>query len=392
MPVLRTLNTQTALYQKVSPFGTNFAPYQQTVDWSGWGESIVKDDSGNIWASQGGAPAFKTAGNHSRLVRFTPGQADDPSTYWNDAMCMVDVPGDDNLVAGLAWDSTHHKIWFAEYSSTGDSKLSSFDPSQVPCDNFLDYSNPTAVANAAVQYCSATVTSNCITTMDMPSSTWGKLAHVEVDSHGIVWFTQYVASNQTINGTTYTNGAIGRYDPSTGDLKRFPTPTPISSNAFGSGAWQLKVAPDGSYVYATEFFDNDIIRFNASRVNDPQCLQPIELQTTPCVQEAHVPKHTSDTVHSLQLQGNTLWFTIESPPNSIDDPNEPGFGSIDISSWNAGPPQGTLYTGVDSLVPAARRSAGSSSFAGLAIDPADNSIVFADYLRRQLVRLHPNHP
>jgi hypothetical protein len=362
-------------FMKVSPFGSNFPPYNTTSPISGWGESIITDEQGVVWATQGGSPYNVNTANHSRIVRFDPRIADSTSTSWNDAFCMVNVPGDKNAALGLARDVARDRIWFSEYQAGPGTSLSWFKPGDLPCDNFLDYNDPTALANAVHKYCSDTVTTGCITKMDLPG--FVGIGHIQVDDAGVLWFTDYQGS------------ALGRYDPSDpgAGVKRYPTATPLQSSYFGAAPWQLRVM--GGYVYFVEY-DTDIVRFDTSRWNDAQCTQPWAEQTTKCLQELHLPKRDDgDSLHSIVVSGNTLWFTITSTPFSKSDAVAPSFGSIDLAAWNAGQPTGVLYTGAKSLAPGTRIPSGSPAYCGIAIDPTNGNLVIADYLRRQLIRLHP---
>jgi hypothetical protein len=362
----------------VRPFGSTASPSLLRKE-SGWGESIVRDELGRVYAAQGGTIRTNGTGNHSRIARFEPG-VDTEATPDDDGMCMVNMPGSNNHVSGLAWDAGRDRLWVAEYRAFGTPVLSSFDPDELPCENLLDYSQPSAVAASAHQYCIPPDTTGCISMV--PLTGFQAVGHVAVDDEGRVWFTQYISDGAA-------GAALGRYDPDTGLLLKFPTPTGSRPTLAGSGAWQLRV--DDDHVYLNEYFDADILRFDRSRAEDEACRSLVSGQN-PCMEELRVPVSSAgSTVHSLELHDGKVWFTLAGaafPNSGTADPDAAGIGFVDIASWDAGAPTGTIYKGLGAHVAGARAGVGPADLTGLAFD-SSGRLVVADYWRRQLLRLTP---
>jgi hypothetical protein len=383
IPLAYTTSTQPGVtWTKTSPFGNPFVPPATVGQTSTTelGERIIYADN-RIWFTQGGeylcnnTPPDGTplcGWNHSRIVSFDPNATDDPATAQDERFCAYSVPGDDNEVVGLAWDGK--RMWFTEW---GSGAVGWFDPTQLSCDTNLNYaqadsSNPLYVAGQH-QYCSATVTTNCVHTIPncafaaagqacVPEPVNHGLAELTADPNGhTVWFTTLVASDLTqidYNPNDPTDTSALR-------VTNHVSPPPVGNSPF-TGNWE--VVADSNYVYYTEFFTGDIARYN---------------KTTGQTDVIHPPALTPDaTTYALAIYNGRLYFTT---PSSLG--NDGGFGYVDLTNWNAGKPTGVLYTGLGSLTDASRAQAAGISPSGIAIDPSTGNVAIADFLRAQVLLL-----
>ena len=103
--------------------------------------------------------------------------------------------------------------------------------------------------------------------------------------------------------------------------------------------------------------------------------------------EIHVPVRSIDNnLHSIEIQGGRLWFTLADESGGPLDPNASTFGYIDLASWRSGSPKGVLYTGLTTL-----GTPGGShrhSFRGIAVAP-DGEVALADMRYTELDHLTP---
>src|SRR5262249_37004942 len=67
------------------------------------GEDILIDDHGGVWFSEGGSEPGCPLVDHSRVLRFNPATG---------AFTVFNIPGDHNGVAGLAYDSSHDRMYY----------------------------------------------------------------------------------------------------------------------------------------------------------------------------------------------------------------------------------------------------------------------------------------
>ncbi len=387
VPLLRVL--QGSKFRKVAPFGGfGVAPTPITI----LGERIIESVGPNgeryIWFTQGGELLSKEpATNHSRIGRFYADGVDDPSTQDDDRFCMYNVPGSGNEVIGLAWDGNpdwlQTRIWFAESqpSATGsiaqgdivtfpDGGITSFAPSELPCENFLDYSQ--AQPNSAHQYCQSGQTTGCFQRVGLPNS-FGPSHLIYDQVNDAIWFTEFYGDS------------LGRYDIISDSIDRYPLPTssrpgPISF-LYASAIWQVR--QDANYVYFSEWQDAGVARFDKSA--PPNTCKTLDANgNNPCIDEIHIPLGSNDMFgHSIELSGNQLWFTLDNPVASSLERDGTLLGYIDTSSWQSG----VLYTDVAADSGGIRHSVGPAGFTGISINSAGNRIVVNEFLRQQIIEL-----
>jgi hypothetical protein len=350
VPLLRLLNPTVQRMVKVSPFGAFNGRSSITV----LGERIIEVD-GDVWFTQGGQEGDNGLANHARVVRFAPFAADDPATDDDDRFCAYNVPENNNAVVGIAWDGT--RMWVAEARTGVAPVLSSFNPSELPCENYLNFDDPAKVAQSAHQYCTAANQPGCFRKVALPGLIGA--GHLVVDPYAnAVWFTEFYA------------GGIGRYDMATGAVTRFPLPAPAIPSWYESAPWQIRV--DAGYVYVNEFWDNDLVRFNKA-LPSAQCTALDASGANPCMSEIHLPLNVGAAMtHSIDLHGSRLWFTRGDV-----------IGYVDTSTWASG----VIYTGLPSLVDPARADVAPASYCGISVHPVTGTVAVADFDRKQLLRL-----
>lgn len=327
------------------PFASCFASPCSASSSSALSERVVYADK-LVWFTQGGWEGFPggTVANHSEIVAYNPGTA---------GFCTYLVPGNDNEVIGLAVTGTGKKarVWFTESDPVGGHpSIASFSPSQVGenCPN--DYSLNGAGSFEQIAWPQD----------DLPTQ-------IAVDPSGAdLWVTDFFGNR------------IEEFAIATGGFTPY---TYASSNAYsphGAEPWQL--VADGSYVYAIDYGDSNLIRIN---------------KTTRTVDQSPIPL-TSDTEegYGLFISGNRLYF-------SLSDDAQPTFGPastigyIDLSAWEAAsaacppgvdcapaPTSGFVYTGLATVAD----PSSDADFRGIAAN-ASGSVAIADL--HQVVRLSP---
>lgn len=101
------------------------------------GEQVIVDRRGRVWTTEAGnvfCPCLDMP-NHSRILMFEP---DSPATATNPR--VFNVPGNNNLVIGLAYDRRRRRVWFTETRGAMAAGLASFDPvlGKLSADNRVD--------------------------------------------------------------------------------------------------------------------------------------------------------------------------------------------------------------------------------------------------------------
>ena len=130
-----------------------------------------------------------------------------------------------------------------------------------------------------------------------------------------------------------------------GDLEQFPLSAPTADwSFFGAFDWQLRVT-DGA-VYVIEYGDNQILRFDTTDPGLASCRALVE-GANPCVREVFLPIEAATlNAHSIDVDGDRLWFTVANEAGSVRDPADTYIGYLDLTTWAGdGPPEGVLYTG-----------------------------------------------
>lgn len=305
------------------------------------GESIV-DAGHSIWTGFGGQQAREAGtNNHSLLMRV---DVNDPTN-----VCVVPLPGYNNEVIGLAYDSVRDRIWFVEgegdhlragnYSTLGWVKATGLDGN---CLNDLDYGgNPalTEAQDARVQAAASRRINALACTRAQEQSGTGNCVH-HATSDLAPGGTHLVYDQEDdvmwINNWADRNGILSSFDPATGRVTTYPAPP---ANLDLPIIWQIAV--DGDAVYVNEYEGNRILRMNKttgtwSALNVPTGL----VADNPGAVETH----------SIAISGRQMWFTI-----SDEDYSErsTALGYVNLDDWAAGKASGTIFTGWNTLPMAA---------------------------------------
>lgn len=350
-----------------------------------------------VWFTHGGGLFQPGPGNHSRLVRVALDVADSPATPYDDRVCAIHVPGDNNQVIGATWDPTRGRLWFsaqnfpvdgggpaapALYWFADNGTAAALSNSGFPgCDNQLDYGNAAAVAAASTaNLCSATVTTRCITRIPLPPAAAGLVGHVELDTNSTT-----TATDDTIWWVDYAGLVLGRYTIATGVARCFGLPPSDDTRSFFAGfPWQLRVS--GNFVYLGEYGDNDLVRFEKT-AGSPSTNCTSRPPPSPAMAQIHVPVSSGDNaLHSIEVAGNRLWFTLANEAHVPLDRNASTFGYVDLASWAAGTPTGVLYDGLATL--GQQSGYRRHSFRGIDVSPT-GQVALADMHYDEVVRLTP---
>jgi streptogramin lyase len=321
------------------------------------GESVLVDPMGNVWFSQGGGYLYTGQyPNHSRIVRYDPDAPE--AERWR----VYNVPGDQNEVAGLAWDATRGRIWFTNGGFEAEApipspSLVSFDPETTPWDNHFDFSTPLdhLVCEPAGS------DEGCFRVYPLPETSLAP-SHMEVTADGLVWYTAYWGSR------------IGVVDPETGAVTEYPLPKQTGDFFFGPGPWEILADPNGNLVY-TEFFDGAVGRFDASRRLDPACLALDANGRNPCIVERIIPGSDPEhhRLHTVAFAPDgRLWFGQH--VEREQDPSRLGFFT----------PGGARVV----MLPALQRiSTGIPTVDGIAVDATTGHVYFCEFQRHRIGRL-----
>lgn len=414
-----TLTPAPSHRRRTTPFAVSFGGLAVPGAVSAAAERIITDPAGTIWFTQGGDHPSKANRNHSRIVRFTPSASDDPQTPLDDRFCAYAVPENKNEVFGIA--HAGGRIWFAEsrgYASlTTGSAVGSFDPATIPCvdtatTGAFDYTNDvdyTDVLPASpgpglppgdgipdagfVSYCTTAFAPGCITKTPVPSAI--VLGQIGVDPNppaGKVqlWFTEQYG--QAIQRMVYTPGSgavFTRYATNTSSRHAInDARTSFGSRIVGGYPWRIEA--DANYVYFSEFFDSDIVRFDKNHPNMASCeispppvppLEPPVAEDTPlppaivnpCMSEAHVPlRDPTAVMNAIQLRNGRVYFALDS--------GEVGY--VNTASWGTG----KIYNDMHNLVEASRSDVARNNYNGIAFNAAGD-LAISDFARRQVIVL-----
>ncbi|HEY6561979.1 MAG TPA: hypothetical protein VI072_32150 [Polyangiaceae bacterium] len=155
-------------------------------------QEIVIEAGPHVWIINGGDQRPNATPDYNRLLRFDRRAKDLNTTPHDDRFCVFHVPFEGANVMGIAWDEALHRIWYVESRrpKSATPVLAWFNPDELECENFLDYSVPGAVAAASTRYCTSASQTHCIHTvplMDWQDAnerlSWA--AHVTVDAQAV---------------------------------------------------------------------------------------------------------------------------------------------------------------------------------------------------------------
>ncbi|MEZ5502747.1 MAG: hypothetical protein R3E50_08825 [Halioglobus sp.] len=390
VPLARNPQMAGTAYRPVNPFAIDIGINKLVPTYrTSLGERITEVGS-TIWFTQGGGMLGPVnLGNHSRVISFDPSLVDSPDTPFDDRLCTYNVPTDDaaglgnNQVIGLS--ATAGRIWIAESRSLfgkDPSALSSFVADAASCENLLNFDDPLALGQQALQYCGRGQTpeqDRCMEKIlldDLPPGF--KVAHLATDPvDGSLWFTDA------------RGGYLGHYRTDRDPAIRIYALTDDHSDGvgvlhmFGGFPWSLRV--DEAAVYFGEYTTRHILRFDkASATFD----------------EIWVPGASPDVaLHSLDIDRarKRLWFTLSNEVAAPEDKTASTIGYIDLPSWNehlANPASdtkiaGVIYRGLDRIPAAKDLPDRHQSFRGIAVDPGSGKIAIATSARRQITELTP---
>jgi len=279
----------------------------------------------------------------------------------------------------------------------------SFDPKRIPPDNGFtfpsagltcDGSSPTSAGTCSNVPSRACVTADdCVLAEQVCLDATGddgpcyreypipdtKAAHLVVDQSGAVWFTAWAGGDY-----------LGRLDPDTGGVTRFPLArSRRPGSVFGSAPWQIALAANGDVVF-TEFVDGELDRFAIARLDDPACLTLDANGENPCIATIAPQGDRMQTMHSLAIDpdGRT-WFTQHAEPNAGPLTASLGYVTADWGGVVLLPPL-ELFPCAGEGMECGLAPGSEAPFypTGVAVDPSTGDILVADYLRRRLGRLH----
>jgi streptogramin lyase len=362
------------------PYATIYLGTDARTGISVYGEDILVDPHGYVWFTEGGDLYSGKYPDHSRIVRYDPNTGE---------FRVYNIPGDRNLVVGMAYDTKRNRIWFTSathnkevYIENGTynqvdglvgSKLTSFDPERVSYGNGTTFDYSSASKNNICKQNESDA--SCYHEYPIPIFTagfnTGVPAHVVVDGDGFVWYTAYVTGNY-----------IGRLNPKDGTFKHYPLPAPIGTQplvhgvlGLESGPWQIGIDHDENIV-VTETMDGTISRIRTANLG-ASCEKLDAKGKNPCLDERIVPNYTlsNQLLHSLAFdsEGNAWFAETSDNLSNINKTNSLGYVTKDWSRTVLLPPlsllTGDTFTGV-----------------GMTIDK-NGAIWVADYIAQRLDRL-----
>lgn len=345
------------------PFATRIGGADKKTHFSELGEDVLVDSKGRVWLSEGGGLLYDgPLPNHSRVLCYDPAAPD------TSRLRIYNLPGDHNEIIGMAWDAAGGRLWLAEGGLKAGPKLLSFDPEQTPFDNMFDFSRPLDSLLHSVRDASPTG----YRVYPLPAKS-AYPAHLRVESDGSVWFTAYIGDS------------IGRLDPVTGNVVILPLPKPVSTNpaarAFGTGGpWNIVASPRGGLAFNSQF-DNTVSRLDGARMrNIASCLQLDRSGQNPCLRTLSIPGDlTHELIHSAAFDSaGRLWFTQHAFGASAGTLVSIGF--VD-PGWN-------YMVMLPALPTVPGESVETASNDGIAVDPRNGDIWFAEYFRHRVSRLH----
>jgi streptogramin lyase len=354
------------------PFASLIVADHSTASWA-LGEDALVDPGGKLWFSQGGW-GFVYLGvhpNHSRIVRYDPASGGS-FRYYN-------VPGNDNEVAGLAYDAVRGRIWFTSVQGwSPTAKLTSFDPAAPLWNNALtEWDFPGAPTSLLPLICTGSQTSGCFKEYALPANVFAP-AHILVDAAGMVWYTEYWPAGDS--GQAH----LGRLDPTTETVTQFPLP-PWFPGTIGPGPWKIIQLSNGDIIFNTYFF-SQLVRMKAAVQHGTGCTELVGGQN-PCLEVFNVPGNEL-AMHSIARDDDdNVWFSLT---DDLADPSRPSLGYFEPASaaFTTFPPIGIIFELPNLTAPNPNDPDAPAAFsgAGIVVDPS-NRIWIADYLRRQIVRL-----
>ncbi|MBI2919527.1 MAG: hypothetical protein HYY18_00415 [Planctomycetes bacterium] len=280
---------------------------------------------------------------------------------WADHRTTMSMCGEDILV------DPRGRVWFAQGGLKAGARLWSFDPERVASDPTFDFTtsldalvNPADPATGFRAY-------------DLPLKD-DQPAHLAMDPDGSIWYS------------AYWRNRIGRLVPETGVVQEIPLPKAIGKSPptaiVGGGPWSLHVAPDGTVVF-NEFSDSTLTRIDAARVRagDPACFALDKEGRNPCILDSLVVPEAdlvSEQVHSTAYdREGRLWYTIHGPNEAAAPGGRASLGFV-TADWKR----------IVRLPPLPRAAGeGALSANGIAIDPKNGDIWFAEYWSPRLGRL-----
>ncbi len=362
------------------PYATVYLGTDARTGISVYGEDIAIDQDGYVWFTEGGDLYGGKFPNHSRIVRYDPnGRNGSQFRFYN-------IPGDNNLVIGIAFDTKRNRVWFTSathnsevYLENGQtnhitglvgSKLTSFDPERVPYNDgtSIDYSSASKNLICKKDQSDATCYHEYPIPIFTPGFNTGVPSHIAVDTSGNVWYATYW-------GSSY----IGRLNPNNGAFTHYPLPKPIATqplvSTLGSGIWYLGIDKNNNIVI-TETLDSTMTRLRTSNLNS-SCEKLDAKGNNPCIDEQPVPHAnlSNQLLHSLAFdsKGNTWFAQTSENPNDFSKVNALGYVTADWKRTILLPPL-TLFTGT------------TFTGTGITIDK-NGTIWFGEYIGQRLGRL-----
>lgn len=322
---------------------------------SSLGEDITIDATNGVWFTQGGADFY--SGSHfntSRLVRYDP-----PSSSFD----CYNLPLDNARISGVLVDEQRSMVWYSESSISTGATITGFDPASVPSDcNFDPY-----LDEARASICDDVITEACHMRFSLPIS-HSYPAHLTLDSDGNIWFTEFWGHK------------IGRLTPETGELIEIPLPWPTIREGpgtfLGAGPWELAF-DDAGYLWVSEYFDGSIVRLDPTLVSSGDCLTLDTSGSNPCIDEVFVGSNGRDgkLLHTGAVGSDGMvWFGIEQDLDGVRGSDRAQLGFI------AGEYDNTVV-----LLP---EIDGLTSVTGMAVDPENGDVWFAQYWQDKVGRLH----
>ncbi len=245
---LATRHIRIPLHPKARPFTDRHgAPTQNSM----LGESVIVDGGGRVWLSEGGGYLVREGKNHSRVVSYDPRSG---------TFRAYNLPGNRNEAMGLLWDEPRGLIWVAEsgmFAARGElpsdaapeaGALLAFDPETLPHDNEFLWDRRLDEMLCAKPGPSP---KGCFARYALPDGASAP-SQLVGDASGAIWFT------------LFWGAAIGRLDPTTGEVFIYPLAAGIGTDPrakiVGPGPWDIAISPDGEYLVWSEFFDRTISR------------------------------------------------------------------------------------------------------------------------------------
>jgi hypothetical protein len=392
IPLARIPLSRTNAFEAVKPFLVSIPnSVQLPTSISALAERATRIGP-RIWFTQGGGLLKLAAGNHnhSRIISYDPRLSDSPLTYYDDRICVYNLPADDpegygdNQVIGLT--AAGERIWVAESRGLLNNKrssISSFIPRDNLCDKLLNFADKDALASQKLQYCGIGRTPEQDGCMErfmpdyLPDDI--KIAHLETDPQDdSIWFSDARGK--------YLGHLLPAQD---NRVKLFRLPDSHSGplegmHGFGGFPWNLQVDHDA--VYIAEYATAHILRFDKASATFNEVLLPC--------------RRSQITLHSIAIDSvrNRLWFTLANESTVPIAGATSTIGYMDLTSWRGYLAQprrsdtikGVVYEGLDKIAASPENPGEHQAFRGIAVDPGSGKIALATMWRRQLIELVPH--